>query len=268
MCIQVRGWGWAEKEKEGRAERNGEKERRGVEKRGRKAQRGVESELHRHRSAGSVVTGTESLVFLTQGRTPPPPLLRELTCPSSWPCFIFPTQRCLSASWALSTLILFLFILMENHEVLSGPQYNLGLLVVFRRRNLGVWWGVSERAFSKPHEILCRTVSSVGAVGGGGGSPIWGGSTRILRAHGRALCPAVHFTFPINQTQLLLHSQEMKAVIGDKVGDFLMENTISLWREQNLRYKADTLALGHWGLPLTGGDGGWPGSRRGYWFSF
>lgn len=33
MCIQVHGWGWAEKE-EGRAERNGE-ERRGVEKRGR-----------------------------------------------------------------------------------------------------------------------------------------------------------------------------------------------------------------------------------------
>ena len=137
----------------------------------RKAQRGVERELYWHRSAGSVVTGMESLFFLTQGRTPPPPLLRELTCPSSWHCFIFPTQRRLSASWALSTLILFLFILMENHEVLSGPQYNLGPLGVFRRRNLGVWWGVSERALSKPHEILCRTVSSVGAVGGGGGGP-------------------------------------------------------------------------------------------------
>lgn len=260
MCIQVSGWGWAEKKKEGGLRGMGRKKgRRGVEKRGRKAQRGVERELHRHRSAGSVATGTESLFFLSQGRTPPPPLLRELTCPSSWHCFIFPTQRRLSASWALSTLISFLFILMENHEVLSGPQYNLGPLGVFRRRNMGAWWGVSKRDFSKPHVIPCRAVSSVGAVGGGGGGPQSGEGQQGFSGPmgGLSAPPSISPSPSVRHSSFCTH-RKWRAVIGDKVGDFLMENTTSLWREQNLRCKADTLALGHWGLPLTGGDGGWP----------
>ena len=168
----VAGAGLRKRRREGLRGMGRKKGRRGEEKRGRKAQRGTEREAHRDRSAGSLVMGTESLFFLTQGRTPPPPLLGELTCPSSWCSFIFPTQWCLCLfGWALSTLISFLFILMENHEVLSGPQYNLGPLGVSRRRILQVWWGLSAGAFPKPHVIPCRTVSLAGGVGGRSGVP-------------------------------------------------------------------------------------------------
>lgn len=51
VCIQVSGWGWAEKEKEGRTERNGEKERE--EGRGEERNEGAA----RHREGGSIGIG-------------------------------------------------------------------------------------------------------------------------------------------------------------------------------------------------------------------